>query len=230
MVLDRLVVAPEVHTLRPDFAVLAIAVSGLVNGPGDDRSEAGLRDAEDLARAGIGAVPAHVSSWQDADRAFGAKPQRTASSVEALWKRAAGPGLPRVSWLVDVYNAVSVAHVLPVGGEDLAHYRGPIRLVRATGDEPFDTTKDGQPANEPPSPGEVVWADDLGVTCRRWNWRQCTRTRLTESSTSALFLLERLAPLPLEALDAAGDALLTRLRARTPDLRAEQRRFGPAIS
>ena len=227
MVLDRVSVAPEVHALRPDFAVLAIAVSGLVNGPGDDRSEAALRDAEDIARAGSGAVPPHVVSWQDAYRTFGAKPQRTASSVEALWKRAAGPGLPRVNWLVDVYNAVSVAHVLPVGGEDLAHYRGPIRLVRATGAEPFDTMKDGQPASDPPSPGEVVWADDLGVTCRRWNWRQCTRTRLTEASTSALFLLERLAPLPLDALDAAGDALLAHLRARTPDLQVERARFGP---
>ena len=227
MVLDRLSVAPEVHALRPDFAVLVIAVSGLVNGPGDDRSEAALRDAEDIARAGSGALPPHIASWQDAYRAFGAKPQRTASSVEALWKRAAGPGLPRVNWLVDVYNAVSVAHVLPVGGEDLAHYRGAIRLLRATGAEPFDTMKDGQPASDPPSPGEVVWADDLGVTCRRWNWRQCTRTRLTESSTTALFLLERLAPMPLEALDAAGDALLAHLHARTPELQVERERFGP---
>ncbi len=141
-------------------------------------------------------MPAHIQSWQDAYRAFGAKPQRTASSVEALWKRAAGPGLPRVNWLVDVYNAISVLHVLPVGGEDLARYAGAIRLVRATGAEPFATTKDGQPFNDPPAPGEVVWADDLGVTCRRWNWRQGTRTRLTDDSVAALFLLERLGPVP----------------------------------
>lgn len=230
MVLDRLAVAPEVQTLRPDFAVLAIGVSGLVNGAGDTQSEAWLREAEAIARGAGGAVPPHVVSWQEAYRAFGAKPQRTASSVEALWKRAAGPGLPRVNWLVDVYNAISVAHVLPVGGEDLAHYRGLIRLVRATGAERFDTMKDGQPADDPPLPGEVVWADDLGVTCRRWNWRQCTRTRLTETSTTALFLLERLAPLSLDALEAAGDALLDRLRARTPDLRVERARFGPVTS
>lgn len=228
MVLDRLTVAPEIHTLQPDFAVLAIAVSGLVNGAGNAQSEAWLSEAEEVARAAGDVMPPHIASWQEAYRAFGAKPQRTASSVEALWKRAAGPGLPRVNWLVDVYNAISVAHVLPVGGEDLAHYSGPIRLVRATGAEPFDTTKDGQPANDPPNPGEVVWADDLGVTCRRWNWRQCTRTRLTETSTTALFLLERLAPMSLEALDAAGDALLTRLRARTPDLQVARARFGPA--
>jgi DNA/RNA-binding domain of Phe-tRNA-synthetase-like protein len=135
--------------------------------------------------------------------------------------------LPRVNWLVDLYNAVSVRHVLPVGGEDLDRYEGPIRLVRATGQERFETVKDGAPADDPPSPGEVVWVDDLGVTCRRWNWRQCTRTRLTESSTRALFLLERLAPMSLDALDAAGDALVAALEARSPGVRLARRRLGP---
>ena len=90
--------------------------------------------------------------------------------------------------------------------------------------------RDGQPVNDPPAPGEVVWADDLGVTCRRWNWRQGTRTRLTEHSTSALFLLERLEPLPLDALDAAGDALVDAIRARTPDAAVTRRRLGPGVS
>ena len=97
--------------------------------------------------------------------------------------------------------------MLPVGGEDLARFVGPIRLVRAAGDEPFETVANGAALVEHPAPGEVVWADDLGVTCRRWNWRQGTRTRLVETSTDALFLLERLDPMPLAALDAAADAL-----------------------
>jgi DNA/RNA-binding domain of Phe-tRNA-synthetase-like protein len=228
MALERVTVDAAVHALRPDFAVLAVAASGLVNGPGDARSEAWLREAEAAARAAGAAVPPHVLSWQEAYRAFGAKPQRTPSSVEALWKRALGPGLPRVNWLVDAYNAVSVRHLLPVGGEDLARFAGPIRLRCATGAEAFETMKDGQPASDPPAPGEVVWADDLGVTCRRWNWRQGTRTRLTDDSTSALFLLERLAPMPLAALDAAGDALVAMLLERTPGAAIERARFGPA--
>jgi DNA/RNA-binding domain of Phe-tRNA-synthetase-like protein len=32
---------------------------------------------------------------------------------------------------------------------------------------------------EHPEPGEVIWRDDDGVTCRCWNWRQCVRTRIT---------------------------------------------------
>lgn len=230
MSLERLSVHPAVHALRPDFAVLALAVGGLENGAGDTASDALLADAEASARESGGQVPAHLGAWQDAFRAFGAKPQRTSSSVEALWRRAIGPGLPRVNWLVDVYNAVSVRHLLPVGGEDLSGFVGPIRLVRAIGNESFDTMREGVPVSDPPAVGEVVWADDRGITCRRWNWRQGTRTRLTETSTSALFLLERLAPMTLEALDAAGDALVDALRTRTPGIEVERRRFGPARS
>ena len=98
--------------------------------------------------------------------------------MEALLRRVEG-GLPRIDRLTDIYNAISVKHLLPVGGEDLGEYRGPARLVRAAGDEPFDTVRDGQPVTEHPEPGEVVWRDDAGVTCRCWNWRQCVRTRIT---------------------------------------------------
>jgi DNA/RNA-binding domain of Phe-tRNA-synthetase-like protein len=41
--------------------------------------------------------------------------------------------------LTDLYNAVSVLHPDPVGGEDLTGYTGPPRLARATGRERFDT-------------------------------------------------------------------------------------------
>lgn len=39
-------------------------------------------------------------------------------------------------------------------------------------------------------PGEVVWADEAGVTSRRWNWRQCTRTALTGHVRNAYFVLD----------------------------------------
>ena len=63
----------------------------------------------------------HVAQWREAYRAFGAKPQRTRNSLEALLRRAAS-GLPRVNRLTDIYNAVSVLHQVPLGGEDLDRY------------------------------------------------------------------------------------------------------------
>lgn len=84
--------------------------------------------------------------------------------------------------------------------------------------------------SDPPAPGEVVWADDLGVTCRRWNWRQGTRTRLTEQSTGGLFLLERLEPMSLDALPAAADALVAVIRTRLPHVPVTRRSLGPGRS
>lgn len=222
MPLHRVSVDAAVRQLWPDFRVLALRVSGVRNGPSTLESESWLIEAEAVARSRAPGVHPHITAWQDAYRAFGAKPQRTPSSVEALWQRAVKGALPRVNWLVDLYNAISVSHVLPVGGEDAARFAGDLRLIRATGHEPFDTVREGVAVMEHASPGEVVWADDLGVSCRRWNWRQGTRTRLTEESSEALFLLERLEPFPLPALERAGDALVRAVRGRFPDAMVER--------
>ncbi|WP_131737286.1 B3/B4 domain-containing protein [Actinomadura roseirufa] len=218
--LEQIVVDDAVRELRPGFAVLAMTAEGLANGPGDTASRAWLAEAAEHADAG----DPHVEAWREAYRAFGAKPQRTRPSVDALLRRAGS--LPSINRVVDAYNAVSVQYALPIGGEDLDAYQGPARLVRATGDEPFDVVAGGEPAVEHPAEGEVVWRDDAGVTCRRWNWRQCVRTRLTETTKNGLFLLERLEPYPLDRLAEAGDRLAARLRAITPDVRIESRLIG----
>jgi DNA/RNA-binding domain of Phe-tRNA-synthetase-like protein len=216
----------EVLALRPDYRVMLLAVDGLVAGPSDDRSDAFLRAAEQAAAEAVGGASPeelpHVTAWRAAYRAFGAKPQRTRNSLEALLRRVSG-GLPRVNGLTDVYNAISVLHQVPVGGEDLATYVGAPRLIRATGDEVFATVADGTDTVEHPAPGEVVWCDDEGVTCRRWNWRQGRRTQLTQGTTSALFILDALAPMSDDALGAATDHLVMQLERLGPDLRVARR-------
>jgi DNA/RNA-binding domain of Phe-tRNA-synthetase-like protein len=132
----------------------------------------------------------HVAAWREAYRAFGAKPQRTRDSLEALLRRAAS-GLSRVNRLTDLSNAVSVLHQIPLGGEDLTRYSGAPRLVRAAGSEPFDTMAGGVMVIEHPEPGEVVWCDDADVTCRCWNWRQARRTQRSDDTTAALFISTR---------------------------------------
>ena len=222
-----------VFALRPDYRALLVAVGGLVPGPGDQDSDALLAAAEAAAREALRSGPAeqlpHVAAWREAYRAFGAKPQRTRNSLEALLRRAAS-GLPRVNRLTDYYNAVSVLHQIPLGGEDLTRYAGPPRLIRATGDEPFDTMADGVAVTEHPEAGEVVWCDQAGVTCRRWNWRQARRTQLSEDTSTALFILDALDPMTGEALQAAADDLAARLDRLGPDVRAARRLFaaGPA--
>ena len=163
-----------------------------------------------------------MAAWREAYRAFGAKPQRTRNSLEALLRRV-DAGLPRINRLTDLYNAISVAHQIPLGGEDLHCYVGPPRLIRASGEEPFDTMAEGQAVVEHPDPGEVVWCDDAGVTCRRWNWRQAQRTALREDTTAAVFILDGLAPVTDGALQVAGDDLVARLGRLGDGIRIDQR-------
>jgi DNA/RNA-binding domain of Phe-tRNA-synthetase-like protein len=212
--LERIVIDDAVYALRPDFAALALTAEGLSNGPSRPRT------AEPAAEW----ADAHVAAWREAYRGFGVNPRRARPSVDALLRR---PAQPEINRVVDAYNAISVRYALPVGGEDLDAYAGPARLVRAQGDEPFETVRDGAPVVEHPDAGEVIWRDDAGVTCRRWNWRQCTRTHITERTKNALFLLERLAPFPVELLAAAGRELAAELREISPGVVIHTRLIAP---
>ena len=155
--LDAASVDPAVRALRPDYSALLLVATGLTPGPSDAFSERALVSA-------VSAAPPvdapHVVQWREAFRAFGAKPQRTRPSVDALLRRV--DALPRIDRLTDTYNAVSVRHAVPIGGEDLAAYEGRCGSCGPCGDEDFDTVADGAAVVEHPLPGEVVWRDDRG--------------------------------------------------------------------
>lgn len=222
-------VAPEVFALRPDYRALLLVVSGIkAGGPSDATSEAYLQSAEVTARALIAKTPLndlpHVAAWRDAYKGFGAKPNKTRNSLEALTRRITPQaGLPRVNRLTDIYNAISVKHQIPLGGEDLDCYQGPPKCIRAAGGEKFETKAGGELVVEHPDKGEVVWCDDAGVTCRRWNWRQSPRTALTEDTTSVLFICDALGALSHEALDAAANELVDALKSMGEDVKVERR-------
>ena len=148
--LDACTVDEAVFELRPDYRALLLVVDGLTppaSGEGNNMVDTLIARAEDHARDLLAGSPvtelAHIASWREAFRGFGAKPQRTRNCLEALTRRAE-KGLPRVNALTDVYNAISVLHQIPLGGEDLHRYDGPARLIRATGEESFDTTANGE--------------------------------------------------------------------------------------
>ena len=133
-----------------------------------------------------------------------------------------------INTLVDLYNAVSIASVLPIGGEDWDQLENDLILRFADGSELFDTFKDGQLVFDHPLQGEVIWADGNHVTCRAWNWRQGIRTRLTEKSVNAYFILDHLAPYPLEHLHTAGNQLIEYLQQVAPSCEIQTEFFGAA--
>lgn len=217
-----------VAALAPDFRTLSIMVTADEISRPELAQQALGQACQAMLNNDVAWAEAHLEAWAEVYRKFGAKPQRTQNSASALRKRVQRDGtLPSIDPIVDLYNAISIQYAIPVGGENLAAYIGNPRLVVAAGNEQFDTMKEGVPANESPEPGEVVWRDDLGVTCRRWNWRQGVRTRLSAETRQMWFILESLPAMPLEALNQAGDQLIAGLQQMMPGAVIERQLIGP---
>lgn len=227
-VLADVTVDARVRDHHPDYVAVVMTARGLEPGEPTPASEELLLEAEEAAAAVIGSGEPHdlppVAAWRAAYASFGVKPREGRSSIEALLRRVA-TGLPRIDRLTDTYNAISVLHLLPIGGEDLRGYVGPPRLVVADGTEPFDTVASGETVVQQAEPGEVIWRDDAGVTCRRWNWRQCVRTRLSTATTDALFIIDALGTNSGERAESAAEALRAHLSAASPGAAFQTRKI-----
>jgi lysyl-tRNA synthetase class 2 len=141
-----------------------------------------------------------IQNWRKAYTAFGAKPKKHRSSVESLYRMTLeGRELHPINKLVDIYNCVSLMHMVPVGGDDLAKVQGDIELRFASGDETFLPLGSSEGQNV--RAGEVVYADRKEVLCRRWNWRESEKTKMTEETKNALLVSEGLPPVSVEEIE-----------------------------
>jgi DNA/RNA-binding domain of Phe-tRNA-synthetase-like protein len=207
--MTRFVVEAPFWELFPDALIGAVVVRGIDNRANAEACAALLlaqaeRTAREIGEAEIGTLAA-VAPWRSAYQAFGVKPSKYKSSIEGMLRSVKAGRLRSINPLVDLYNTVSLQHLLPCGGEDLATIAGDIRLTRAVGNESFIPL--GGTESEPPPPGAVIYRDDLGAICSCWNWREADRTKLTETTTDAFLCIEALPPTGAEALRAACDEL-----------------------
>ena len=173
VVADNLAIAPE----RPP--ALAAAIGDV---------EAAV--AESIGETPLGELDALVA-WRAVYKAFGVRKTSYRSSVERLLKSISqGRGLPRVNSLVDAYNAISARHAMPIGADDLDRVAGALAFRYADGSEDF--VRLGEAGADPPKPGEVVYADQEKVLCRRWNWHQHAESAITPATRRAVLTVQSL--------------------------------------
>jgi len=187
----------EIADAFPHYRVAAVVADDLTIAPERPAALDALiaqREAEARARwAGmeLAQIPG-IAAWRAAYKAFGIRQTRYRSSVERLVKNVlAGRSLARINAFVDAYNAVSLAHVLPLGADDLDKMMPPLAFRYAREGDTFVDMADGAEAgDEAPKAGEVVYADARHVLCRRWNWRQDARSLITPATTRAVVTLQ----------------------------------------
>lgn len=167
-----------------------------------------LRQAEAALTGKFGDTPViehpHVAIWREAYRKFGAKPKDYPSSVENLTRRVLnGAVIGHINNLVSLYNTISLRHILPVGGEDLDKIVSDVLLTRAGHDEPAILLL-GEKEARAPHAGEIIYKDAAGAICRRWNWKEADRTKLTPETKNAFLVIESLPPVSRDAVEAAA--------------------------
>ena len=178
-------IEPALFESFPSLVLGLVVAKGLKNSASDASVQAMLKDqmqevANQFSAQTLSAIPV-VKAWHDTYRQFGANPKDFRPSIETLIRMSIkAANLAGINTAVDLYNLVSLKHLIPAGADDLDRVEGFIELCFAKGTERFVQLGSGQIST--PDVGEVVYRDQNDVLCRRWNWRESDKTKITEAS------------------------------------------------
>ena len=173
-----IVVARNVHNQGHSRALearLAKVIAGAAENPRDIKSDP------------------RTAVWNEAHRQFNSNPNKFPPAHCALLKRVqkSGTQIPFINKIVAVMNYNSIKDATPVGGDDLMHAGQCLELRYATGSENF-TPLGRSDVSEHPYPGEIIYvvAESNEVMCRRWNWRNGHKTRITEETQTIIMNID----------------------------------------
>lgn len=162
---------------------------------GDDRLEEVLDDVR--AHFAFERPQDHpcIRVWREAYKKMGIPVSKYLSSVEAYLKRAlTGGPFPRINPIVDLCNAASLKHLVPVRGHSLDAIDGSIQLCITKGGEVFVPIDLGE--QEMVKKGEVVYKDEKEILTRRWVWKQCNKDRIVNETTNVFVTVDIMEGLP----------------------------------
>ena len=165
----------------------------------------------------------NIAAWRKMFRAFGEDPTKRKSSAEALAKRVLnGEALPRINTIVDCYNVVSLRNLIPIGGHDAQNIQGNVQLRFAHAGEKF-TPLGGQEVQET-NEGEVVYADDAKILCRKWNYRDCEEAKISEQTEKFVLVVDGAVGIASELVEKAAFDLSKTLESLQDNFRGRCRR------
>ena len=203
----KLVITDTIFDEFPELVLGVVILHNIDNSQNTTEITAMLRQAEATLPGKFGSTSVvehpYIATWREAYRKFGAKPKDYPSSVENLVRRVLnGATIRHINNLVSLYNMISLRYILPVGGEDLDKVVGDVQLTRAGNGEPAVFLL-GEKEARAPRAGEIIYKDEVGAICRRWNWKEADRTKLTQETQNAFLVIETLPPVTRDTVETA---------------------------
>ena len=211
MVKMKFIIDKTIFEKFPDLNIGVIIAKGINNSEGNDEIVKSIRAEEFEIRKNFDSqtLSQHpkIDCWRKAYSLFGAKPKENLSSVENLYKLVLkGAEVRQINMLVDIYNLACLKYMLPLGGEDLDKVQGDIKLTIAGANESAVLLLGDKDARHPHE-GEVIYKDDISAICRRFNWREADRTKLTKETKNVILVAEGLLPTTKEDIEKITNEL-----------------------
>jgi len=190
----RFAVEPSVFTYFPGLRLAIAVASGMDNSTAHPAIRAAWESVWKKVREArvYGNSQSHprVHPWRERFQAIGVSSKKFPTSIEALLRRALKGDEPFfINPFVDFYNTVSLRHVVPAGGFDLAEIGEDLMLRLTREGDHFQALDEDAPAPVPP--GEVAYASGHTILTRHFVWRQA-RTALISPATRDVFLVSEI--------------------------------------
>jgi DNA/RNA-binding domain of Phe-tRNA-synthetase-like protein len=207
----KFAIAPEIFDAFPGMRIITVLARGVDNGASYpalqvEWERAWTRAAEARTYGNSQSHP-RVKPWREAFQQIGFSGKKFPSSIEALLRRALKGGAPpTISPLVDFYNMVSLTHIAPAGGFDVAGLNDDLKLRLTREGDTFQALDDDAAAPVPA--GEVAYVTGSTVLTRHFVWRQAQQALITKNTRDVLLVSEILADVPDDVILSVESDLL----------------------
>lgn len=200
----QLIIAPEASALLPELAAFAFVARNIPSQLSADLANIDLSDVAAGISAQVVAEHPRVAIWRSTYRTMGVQASAFRSSIEQLLRRhLAGQDLTTGIAAVDLYNRISLRHLVPMGAYDLSKLTTSAVAIRPAAPAKDSFEPLGGDASKMVLTDKVLcYAQDNEILCWALNHRDSSRTCLSTDTTDAVFISE--------SVDAAG-----RLASRT---------------
>lgn len=210
----RFCVSQDVFVAFPGMRIVAVLARGVDNTGASDKLDAQWNRtwaaAASLRRYENSQSHPHIAPWREAFKRLGISGKKYPSSIEALLRRALKGGAPfSVNPLVDFYNSVSLAHIVPAGGFDIDGLGAVIELRFTRVGDVFQALD--EEAAAPVGEGEIAYATESTILTRHLVWRQSRRALIATHTRNVLLVSEILGDLPDDLPDTVETKMINGL-------------------
>ena len=186
-------VHPALFEILPDACFGFVVARGLDNWNMNLEAAALLQNSIQAVRAELGEINIRelpgIAAYRKAFQVLGYNPNKFMCSIEALVKRILKGGeFPLINTAVDLGNAMSLRHILPIGAHDINVCKDDIEIRFAVQGDTF--VPFGSKKSEAVDVGELVYTRGNSVKTRKWIWRQGVSGMISEKSTDIFYPID----------------------------------------